>query len=538
MTDAARLGQALPDRDVIVVGAGFAGMYMLHRLRGLGMRVLVIEAGYGVGGTWYWNRYPGARCDGESLFYSYSFDDDLQQEWNWTERYARQPEILAYANHVADRFDLRRDIRFDTRVTAATWDEANLCWTVETDAGDPLTARHVVLAVGCLSSPTRPRFDGIGDFRGTIYHTGEWPHEDVDFTGLRVGVIGTGSSAIQAIPWIARQADHLTVFQRTPNYVVPAQNRPLDPEAVREMKAHYDELRALQRSTATGNPFDTNPRSAVEASPEEREYEYEKRWQEGGLVFVTSFNDLQISAAANETAAEFVRNKIRGIVTDPAVAELLCPHDALGCKRLCVDTGYFETYNRPNVSLVDVSKTPIDRLKPQGLTVGDTDYAFDVIVFATGFDAMTGSMLNIDICGRDGVRLRDEWADGPRTYLGLGVAGFPNLFTITGPQSPSVLTNMIPTIEQHVEWIADCLDWLRGRNLLSIEAERAAQDAWIEHSNETAERTLRLSCNSWYVGANVPGKPRVFMPYIGGMPAYKRKCAAVATSGYEGFRLA
>ena len=538
MTDAVQTRLATPDCDVIVVGAGFAGMYMLHRLRGLGMRALVIEAGDGVGGTWYWNRYPGARCDGESLFYSYSFDDDLQQEWNWTERYARQPEILAYANHVADRFDLRRDIRFDTRVTAATWDEASLCWSVETATGDRLTARHVVLAVGCLSSPTRPRFAGIGDFRGAVYHTGEWPHEPVDFTGLRVGVIGTGSSAIQAIPWIARQAEHLTVFQRTPNYVVPAQNRPLDPEEVRETKAHYGELRALQRSTATGNPFDTNPLSALAVSPEERNREYEARWQEGGLVFVASFNDLQISAAANETAAEFVRNKIRGIVEDPAVAELLCPHDALGCKRLCVDTGYFETFNRPNVSLVDVSKAPIDRLTPQGLRVGGTDYAFDAIVFATGFDAMTGSILKIDIRGRGGVRLRDEWADGPRTYLGLGVAGFPNLFTITGPQSPSVLTNMIPTIEQHVEWIADCLDWLRGRNVLSIEAERAAQDAWIEHSNDTAERTLRLSCNSWYVGANVPGKPRVFMPYIGGMPAYKRKCAAVAAAGYEGFRLA
>jgi cyclohexanone monooxygenase len=510
---------------------------MLHRLRGLGLRALVLEAGSGVGGTWYWNRYPGARCDGESMFYSYSFDEALQQEWNWSERYATQPEILEYANHVADRFELRRDIRFGTRVCAARFDEAAALWTVETDSGEALIARYVILAVGCLSSPNRPSIAGVEDFRGAVYHTGQWPHDEIDFTGLRVGVIGTGSSAIQAIPKIAAEAERLTVFQRTPNYVVPAQNRPLDPDAVRAMKARYREWRAWQQSTATNNPFDVNPVPAMAVPPEQREREYEKRWQEGGLIFVTSFNDLQTSAESNETAAEFVRSKIRSIVEDPEVAELLCPHDALGCKRLCVDTGYFETYNRPNVALVDVSGTPIDRLTPEGLTVGGKPYEFDAIVFATGFDAMTGSILKIDIRGRDGARLRDAWADGPRTYLGLTIAGFPNLFTITGPQSPSVLTNMIPTIEQHVDWIADCLAWLRGRNVLSIEADPGAQESWVEHSNETAERTLRLTCNSWYVGANVPGKPRVFMPYIGGMPAYRRKCAEVAANGYAGFKL-
>jgi cyclohexanone monooxygenase len=537
MTEQTEQGPASECHDVVIVGAGFAGMYMLHRLRGLGMRALAIEAGSGVGGTWYWNRYPGARCDGESMFYSYKFDDALQQEWNWTERYARQPEILAYANHVADRYDLRRDIRFDTRVTAATWDEDDACWRVGTDTGDRLSARHVVLAVGCLSSPIRPEIAGIGDFRGAVYHTGEWPHAGVDFSGLDVGIVGTGSSAIQAIPMIARQAKSLTVFQRSPNYVVPAQNRPLDPAEVADMKARYGELRAVAHATRTGNPFDINPQSALSVSAEARDRVYESNWQSGGLIFMTSFADLQTSAEANETAAEFVRNKIRGIVVDPATAELLCPRDALGCKRLCVDTGYYETYNRPNVRLVDISRTPIERLMPDGLTVGRADYAFDAIVFATGFDAMTGSILKIDIRGRDGQSLRDAWQDGPHTYLGLGVAGFPNLFTITGPQSPSVLTNMIPTIEQHVEWIADCLGWLRDHEVATIEADRTAQETWVDHSNEVAETTLRLSCNSWYVGANVPGKPRVFMPYMAGMPAYRDRCAAVVAAGYEGFRL-
>jgi cation diffusion facilitator CzcD-associated flavoprotein CzcO len=523
--------------DAIIVGAGFAGLYMLHRLRGLGLRVLALEAGDGVGGTWYWNRYPGARCDGESMFYSYQFDDALQQEWSWTERYARQPEILAYANHVADRYNLRPHIRFETRVAAAGFDEAAALWTVTTATGDRLTAQYVVLANGCLSSPNKPLIDGMADFRGAVYHTGEWPHEGVDFTGLRVGIVGTGSSAIQAIPMIAQQAAQLTVFQRTANYVVPAQNRPLDAAEVSAMKADYATLRAKARATATGNPFEINPQSALAVSAAQRNREYEKRWQAGGLIFITSFNDLLLDPQANATAAEFVRDKIRAIVADAGTAELLCPDNTLGCKRLCVDTGYYETYNRPNVQLVDIRETPVERLTPEGLSVGGTVYPFDAIVFATGFDAMTGAILKIDITGRDGVKLRDEWADGPRAYLGLGIAGFPNLFTITGPQSPSVLTNMIPTIEQHVEWIADCIGWLRDRGVATIEAEREAQESWVAHSNEAADITLRVDCNSWYVGANVPGKPRVFMPYIAGMPAYRRKCEAVARSGYEGFTL-
>ena len=525
------------DVDVAVVGAGFAGMYMLHRLRGFGFTVRVLEAGSGVGGTWYWNRYPGARCDVESMQYSYQFSDDLQQEWNWSERYAPQPEILRYAEHVADRFDLRRDIRFDTSVTSARFDEAANRWTVETDAGDGLTARYMVMATGCLSAPNTPKFKGLESFTGPRYHTGYWPKEGVDFTGRRVGVIGTGSSAIQSIPLIAEQAEHLYVFQRTPNYAVPAHNAPLDPDDVRRVKADYAGMRARARNMPPALDYVFNPQSALEASEDERRRVYEQRWADGGLAFMGAFGDLLLDEAANETAAEFVRGKIREIVHDAQVADRLSPSNVIGCKRLCVDTGYYATYNRPNVTLVDVSETPIDEITPTGLTVAGRAYDFDDLVLATGFDAMTGALLRIDITGRDGLKLQDKWHGGPRTYLGLAVAGFPNLFTITGPGSPSVLTNMLPSIEQHVEWIADCLVHQREHGLDLIEAETAAEDAWVSHVNETADLSLRSTCSSWYVGANVPGKPRVFMPYIGGHPAYVEKCDAVAENGYEGFTL-
>lgn len=527
-----------PDFDAIVVGAGFAGMYMLHRLRSLGLSARAFEAGAGVGGTWYWNRYPGARCDGDSTYYSYQFDEALQQEWTWTERYASQPEILSYANHVADRFDLRRDIAFDTRVVSARFGDSTSTWTVETDRGEVFASRFLVLAVGCLSSVNKPKIDGMASFGGAIYYTGEWPQQGVDFTDLNVGVIGTGSSGVQAIPKIAQQARHLFVFQRTPNYVVPAQNRPLGAEEVREIKAHYTELRARARQTPTGNPFGVNDRAAIDATPEEREREYERCWQAGGLALFGSFNDLLLDERANRTAAEFVRNKIRQTVHDPATAELLCPDDVILCKRLCVDTGYFETYNRSNVTLVDLSRTPVTRLTADGLVVGGKAYELDAVVFATGFDAMTGSILKIDIRGANGASLRQHWREGPRAYLGLAVAGFPNLFTITGPGSPSVLTNMIATIEQHVEWIADCLGHVRARGAAQIVAQAEAQDGWMAHCTEAADRTLKVSCNSWYVGANVPGKPRVFMPYIGGMPAYRKKCEEVVAGGYQGFRFA
>ncbi|WP_395707870.1 flavin-containing monooxygenase [Reyranella sp.] len=521
--------------DAVVVGAGFAGMYMLHRLRGLGFSVRVYEAGGGVGGTWYWNRYPGARCDVESMQYSFSFSDELDQQWDWSEKYAPQPEILAYANHVADRFDLRRDIRFDTRVIAATFDEAAKRWRIETDRGDMVSAQFCIMAVGCLSATNRPPFEGLETFKGPIYHTGEWPHDGVDFTGLRVGVIGTGSSAIQSIPIIAQQASALTVFQRTATYTVPAWNETLTPEYRTTIKADYPALRAKARARPTGFYFPFNMNSALEATPEERERQYEEAWQRGGLPFLGAYGDLLFDKAANDTIAEFARRKIRGIVKDPATAELLCPDNVFGCKRLCVDTGYFETYNLPHVKLVDVSKTPIERFTPQGIAVNGVEYPLDAIVCATGFAAMTGSFDRIRITGRDGLTLAEKWQAGPRTYLGLATSGFPNLFTITGPGSPSVLASMIQAIEQHVDWLADCIGHLRDIGAATIEPVERYEDDWVEHVNEVSLVSLRSTCSSWYIGANIPGRPRVFMPYIGGFPVYVQKCNEVMSNGFEGF---
>jgi len=525
--------------DAIVVGAGFAGMYMLHRLRGLGLNVRVFEAGSDVGGTWYWNRYPGARCDVESMEYSYSFSEELQQEWTWKERYAPQPEILAYANHVADRFDLRRDIAFDTRVLSAAFDEATDLWTVRTDRGHVARAPFCIMAVGCLSLPRMPEFEGRDSFQGRLYHTGQWPKEGVDFTGQRVGVIGTGSSAIQAIPQIARQAAHLYVFQRTPNFSVPAMNRPLDPDFVADFKARYPEVRARARRMPAGIAGMAIPeRSALEDDPQERQRRFEAGWGKGGTAFTRIYKDLLTDVRANETAAEFVRAKIRSIVKDPAVAEKLAPRDhPIGTKRICLDIDYFETYNRDNVTLVDVRNAPIESITPRGVRTAAGEYALDAIVFATGFDAMTGPLLGIDVRNGAGATLADKWSAGPRTYLGLMTAGFPNLFMITGPGSPSVLTNMIMSIEQHVDWITDCIAHLRDRGVRRMEADPTSEDRWVEHVNAVADQTLLPKTASWYVGANVPGKPRVFMPYIGGLGAYRTRCDEVAANGYEGFRL-
>jgi cyclohexanone monooxygenase len=510
---------------------------MLHRLRGLGLRARVLEAGGGVGGTWYWNRYPGARCDVESMEYSYQFSDELQQEWDWSERYAGQPEILRYANHVADRFALRDDITFDARVTTAAFDEAGRCWSVATAKGWKVQARNCIMATGCLSSTNRPAFQGVASFAGPTYHTGEWPHAGVDFTGRRVGIVGTGSSAVQSIPIIARQARHLTVFQRTANFVVPAHNRPLDPAQQRSVKADYKGLRARAKTMRNGIAAPVNMVSALAVTGEERRAEYERRYANGGLSFTGSFMDNLISRQANDHAAEFLRAKIRGIVEDARTAELLSPRSVVGCKRLCIDTGYYETFNRPNVSLVDVSTSTIEAIVPEGIVVAGRRHDLDTIVFATGFDAMTGALARIDIRGRGGLALRQKWAAGPRTYLGVSTAGFPNLFVITGPGSPSVLTNMLPTIEQHVEWIADCIGAVGRAGKSTIEAQPAAEEAWVAHVNEVAEGTLFPTCNSWYLGANVPGKPRVFMPYVG-FPPYVEKCNAVAAGGYDGFAMA
>ena len=523
--------------DAVVVGAGFAGMYMLHRLRGLGFSARVFEAGSGVGGTWYWNRYPGARCDVESMQYSFSFSEELDQEWNWSEKYAPQPEILSYANHVADRFDLRRDIVFDTRVTATTFDEVEKRWLIETDRGDKVLAKFCIMAVGCLSAPNRPNFAGIGDFRGPIYHTGEWPHQGVDFTGLRVGVIGTGSSSIQSIPIIAQQAASLTVFQRTATWSVPARNESLTPEYLQAAKADYPALRAKARGRPTGFYFPFNMKPALEAAPEERERQYEEAWARGGLPFLGSYGDLLFEKAANDTIADFARRKIGELVKDPVTADLLCPDNVFGCKRLCVDTGYFETYNMPHVKLVDVSRTPIERFTANGIEVNGVEYRLDAVVCATGFAAMTGSFDKIVITGRNGLTLAEKWRAGPRAYLGIASAGFPNLFTITGPGSPSVLASMIQAIEQHVDWLADCMSHMRDVGATTIEPKPEDEDAWVEHVNEVSTVSLRSTCSSWYVGTNIPGRPRVFMPYIGGFPVYVQKCNEVMSSGFDGFVL-
>ena len=504
----------------------------------MGLSVLVFERGSGVGGTWYWNRYPGARCDVESMEYSYQFSEELQTEWNWSERYATQPEILAYADHVADRFDLRGAIRFDTNVASAVYDEAARVWRVRTDKGDAVAARFLIMATGCLSTVNRPQFPGVRDFEGAIWYTGEWPHDDVDFSGQRTGIIGTGSSAIQSIPLIAQQALHLTVFQRTPNYSIPAHNQPLDPQRVARIKADYAGFRAKnrERNAGFGAGYALQEDSVLAVGEAERHRRFEKSWQRGGLMFMGVFGDLLFDAQANEVAADFVRDKIRDIVRDPETAELLCPDNVLGCKRLCVDTDYYATFNRPNVALVDVRRHPIERFTADGLVTGGTEHPLGSVVFATGFDAMTGALLRIDIRGKGGQRLADKWAEGPRTFLGLAVSGFPNLFIITGPGSPSVLSNMIQSIEQHVDFIAECIAHMRRHRQATIEAEPAAEEAWVQVVNDIADSTLFPNCNSWYLGANVPGKPRVFMPFIG-FPEYVQKCESVVAEGYEGFSL-
>jgi len=522
--------------DAVVVGAGFAGLYALHRLRGLGLKVRVYEAAGGVGGTWWWNRYPGCRCDVESLEYSYGFSPELEQEWVWTERYASQPEILAYLEHVADRFDLRRDIRLETRVESARFDEARGLWRVRTEDGGEAQARWCVMATGCLSSPNTPDLPGAERFKGRVLHTGRWPHEGVDFAGRRVAVIGTGSSAIQAIPLIAEQAARLHVFQRTASYTVPARNRPLAPEEQRKVKADYRAFREGARRQLAAFYMDPRDQSALEASPEARRQVFEARWAAGGARFGASFRDLLTDPEANRTAADFIRDKIAGAVRDPRTAALLQPRQPFACKRVCLDTGYYETFNRPNVTLVDAAADPIQGLGETGLRTAAGEYEVDDVVLATGFDAMTGALSRIDIRGRGGRTLNQAWAAGPRAYLGLMSAGFPNLFLITGPGSPSVLTNMVVSIEQHVDFVAGCIGHLAGRGLDVIEASEAAQDAWIEHVGEVAATTLYPGCNSWYLGANVPGKPRVFMPYIG-FPAYAARCEEVAARGYEGFAL-
>jgi cation diffusion facilitator CzcD-associated flavoprotein CzcO len=528
------------DFDAVIVGAGFSGLYMLQRARDvLGLRVRVYEAGEGVGGTWYWNRYPGARCDSESFFYSYSFSEELEQEWEWTTKYPEQPEILSYLEHVADRFDLQRDIQLQSRVIGARFDESDNRWEIRTDRGDCVSAQFLISAVGCLSAANIPKINGLESFQGEHYHTGSWPREGVDFRGKRVGLVGTGSTGIQATPVIAAEADRLTVFQRTANYSVPARNAPLGPEESREIKANYAEIRRLARESSGGFPSIGVERSAFVVSDEERQTIYERLWLEGGFKFMwASFSDLLADPAANDTAADFIRDKIRSTVKNPAVAEKLCPNDhPYGSKRPPIDTDYFETFNRDNVRLVDVRESPIVEITPTGIRTEKAAYALDTIVFATGFDAMTGSLLRMNIRGRGGRSLDDKWTEGPKTYLGLQIAGFPNLFTITGPGSPSVLSNMPVSIEQHVEWISDCLAHMREQGKTRIEATELAEEEWVAHVREAADLTLFPQANSWYLGANIPGKQRVFMPYVAGVFPYRQRCDEVASQGYAGFEL-
>ena len=535
-----KTGRAAKNLDAIVVGGGFAGLYALHRLRRMGLRAQVLEAGGNIGGTWFWNRYPGARCDVESLEYSYSFSDELQQEWVWPERFAAQSDILRYINHVADRLALREFILTQARVVSAAFGRDTHLWTVTTARGEVFQAPFCIMATGNLSLPRIPRFQGLESFKGNWYHSGLWPEDGVDFSGRRVGVIGTGSSGIQMIPIIAEQARHLTVFQRTANFSVPAENRPITPELDRSHKAKYRYWRDEARRTPFGIAGHPPPtRSALEDAPDVRERVYEEKWGTGGNIsFLYAYNDLLVNKDSNETASQFVRNKIRSIVRDPKVAELLLPHDhPIGTKRLCLDNGYFETFNRDNVTLVDVRSDPIAEITSSGLRTRTRAFELDDIAFATGFDAMTGALLGIDIAVEGGSRLADKWAHGPRTYLGLMTAGFPNLFMITGPGSPSVKSNMVASIEQHVDWIADCLQYLRDKEIGHIEADEGAEDSWVGHVNDVADATLYPQANSWYNGANIAGKPRVFMPYVAGLDKYRKICDEVAANGYRGFSL-
>ncbi|MCM3728932.1 NAD(P)/FAD-dependent oxidoreductase [Neobacillus cucumis] len=523
--------------DAVVIGAGFSGLYMLYRLREAGLSTRAYEAAGGVGGVWYWNRYPGARCDSESIYYNYTFSEELYKEWSWTSRYPEQPEILRYLNFVADKFDLRKDIQFQTRIQSAHYDESSNRWNIRTEDGESISATYFITGVGCISTANIPNMKGLDNFKGDWYHTGHWPHEKVDFTGKRVGIIGTGSSGVQAIPVIAKEAAHLTVFQRTPQYTVPARNHPHTKEYIQQAKENFHEIKKTIRASLGGLPTPPSDRSALEDSPEVRQQVFEEAWKEGGPAILFSYADLLTNEDANETVSVFIRSKIREIVEDPETAEKLSPTYYYGTKRAIIDTDYFETYNRPNVSLVDVKKAPIQEITAQGIRTADAEYELDVIVFATGYDGMTGSLFKMDIRGKDDVSLKDKWENGSATstYLGIATAGFPNMFMITGPESPSVLGNMPVAIEQHVEWVMDCIQYLRKHDIAAIEANADAEQAWSKHCRELADTTLYTKTESWYTGANIAGKARGFQIYVGGYGPYRDHCTEIAAKGYEGF---
>lgn len=531
---------AEPDYDAVIVGAGFSGLYQLHRLRDeLGLSVKIIEKASDVGGTWYWNRYPGAQCDSESHVYCYSFNDDLLEEWQWSERYPSQPEVLEYLRFAADELDLREDIEFETEVTSAAFDEAGGQWTISTDDGSQVTSQFFVTAVGCLSEPWVPDFDGIDSFEGEAYHTGRWPHDSVDFTDKKVAVIGTGATGIQIVPEIAqRDVTGLTVFQRTPNYAVPARDRPLDDEAWDEIQKNYDDILEAAHSSGFGHPFEAAYETAEDRPMEEVADILEPRWQEGGFRFMLTFGDLVFNPETNEKVSKFIRGKIRETVDDPELAEKLVPKDHYyATKRPPLHTDYYRTYNEDHVSLVDVTETPIERITPAGIQTSEAHHDFDMIIYATGFDAMTGTLLSMDIRGRDGLTLDEKWEAGPKTYLGLGVHGFPNMFTVTGPQSPSVLSNMPVSIEHHVDWISNAIGYFVDNDVDLVEPTKEAEDSWTVHNREVAEQTLYPTADSWYMNENIDDKPTVFTPYIGGVDNYHDVIQEVARKGYEGFEL-
>ncbi|MEC7464879.1 MAG: NAD(P)/FAD-dependent oxidoreductase [Pseudomonadota bacterium] len=525
------------DVDAVVVGAGFTGIYMLYRLRQGGFTARCFDSASGVGGTWYWNRYPGARCDIESMQYSYQFSEELQQEWRWKERYASQPEILAYIEHVAERYDLNRDITFNTRVGKATFDDDNDLWVIETDESEVIRARYFIMSVGCLSAPIRPKFDGENDFRGEIYQTSLWPKEPVDFTGKRVGIIGSGSSAIQSAPLISQEAAHVYLYQRTPNFVVPSQNRPLSDEDVDLIKSDYEGFRRQAYAENSAFNFLRYDQSVFDLPPEERRERLDQQWEIGGLPFLGGFNDILTNEDANKEVAGYWRDRVSEIVKDDEVLDRLTPDEIFGCKRLCAGTNYYEMFNRNNVTLVDISNKGIEMLSESGLRAEGKDYNLDMIIYATGFDAMTGSVTRIEITGANGQTIQEKWADGPHTYMGLSISGFPNMFNMVSAGSPSVLATMVTCAEQHGDWIGDCLEYMRANSYTRIDATPQAEADWDAEVSRAADASLRIKCDSWYVGSNVEGKARVFAPYIGGWPPYITKCIAIAQNGYEGFDL-
>ncbi|MEM7542143.1 MAG: NAD(P)/FAD-dependent oxidoreductase [Pseudomonadota bacterium] len=526
--------------DVVIAGAGFAGLYMLHRIQQRGLKVRLFEAGSGIGGTWFWNRYPGARVDVESMEYSYSFDDDLQQEWSWSERYAGQPELQRYINHCADRFDLWPNIQLNTRVTGTTYNEATAEWLIDTDDGDAVRAKYCVLATGFLSSGSIPEFEGLEAYQGNTYLTSKWPEGGVDFTGQKVGIIGTGSSAVQAIPIIAKEVDHLTVFQRTPPFSIPLRNEPLNRDFEALVKDMYPEWRRRQRFESragfiavNNEPTPPNDSNAVDVSEQERLADYEMRWESGGLCFYSSYIDLLTNQQANDTLADFIREKTRQRIDDPEVAELLLPRGyPIMAKRLCADTGYYETYNRDNVKLVSIKDSPIEKLTDKGLVVNGEEFEFDSIIFATGFDAVTGAISRIDVKGKGGQDLNDYWTGAPRAYLGLASVGFPNMFFLDGPCANGALVSPMLLSEHQVEWVDRCIEHVGLANDATVEATPESEAEWMRHMEEVSAGSLLYKANSWYMGANIPGKPRALLSYLGGLENYRQQTGAGEANGY------